>query len=126
MSIGSGWGRTEGSVEPLAAYLPAHVRDDPVVAGVKAAAEAVLGAQCQRLLLHGARTRPGADPDTPYEFVAIVAGAFERAAERQMAIALTPLENTRHVRIACALVPAAALERRTGFVWNLLSEALDI
>ncbi|MCC7273197.1 MAG: hypothetical protein IT561_11065 [Alphaproteobacteria bacterium] len=102
------------------------MRADPVIAGVKTAVQALLGAACQRLLLHGARTRPGADAEAPYDFVAIVAGAFERTTEQRLAIALRPLEDAHRVRIACVLVPVQALERRTGFVWNLLSEALDI
>ncbi len=110
----------------LAAHLPAHVRDDPVIVGIKTAVQALLGDRCQRLLLHGARTRADASAEAPYDVVAILADVSERAAEQHLAIALKPLEDAHRVCIACVLVPAQALERRTGFVWNLLSEALDI
>lgn len=107
--------------------LPERLRDDPVLALVREEVPKLYGDRLKRLVLYGSRARGDEHEESDYDVLILVTGEIDWKFEREL---LRPLDHrimrASSAHVSFKVMPDNAFCQRTGFMWNVRQEALDL
>jgi len=108
---------------------PPHLANDPVLRRAKEGLHEIYGDRLAAVVVYGSRARGDQRPDSDYDLIALI-GDFDPERDRKHElydlelelIQLEPLEIEVNIRP----MDERALERRTGFMFNVRKEGLRL
>jgi uncharacterized protein len=108
---------------------PPHLANDPVLRRAKAGLEAIYGSRLKGVVLYGSRARGDARPDSDYDLLALIEG-FDPAppwdtALHDLMMGLFQREPYE-IEVNIFPQPADALQKRTGFMFNVRKEGFRL
>jgi uncharacterized protein len=107
--------------------LPERLRTDPVLAVIREEVPKLYGYRLKRLMLYGSRARGDGHAESDYDILVLLSGDLDRKIEfeRLRSIHHRILAEFQSM-VSFRTMPEDAFCQRTGFMWNVRQEALDI
>lgn len=108
---------------------PPHLANDPVLRRAKAGLQEVYGDRLAGIVLYGSRARGDNRPDSDYDLIALIEQFdTERDRRREVYDLETELFQMEPYEIEVNIRPMdeRALEQRTGFMFNVRKEGLQL
>jgi predicted nucleotidyltransferase len=107
--------------------MAATLIDDPVLARVRKALDAIYGERLERVVLYGSRARGDAGPDSDYDVAVFLRDMDDRIAElyRLANLGTEVLDETGEFVHAMAY-PAGSYEERTPLMREIRREGVDL
>lgn len=107
--------------------LPERLRNDPVLTLIREEVPKLYGDRLKRLMLYGSRARGDEHEESDYDILVLVSGDLNWKVEFDR---LRPLDHRILLElrsiVSFRVMPEDAFCQRTGFMWNVRQEALDI
>jgi predicted nucleotidyltransferase len=107
--------------------LPERLRNDPVLALIREEVPKLYGDRLKRLMLYGSRARGDEHEESDYDILVLVSGEIDWTTEfdRHWPLDKRIMDEFRALA-SFKVMPENAFCQRTGFMWNVRQEALDI
>jgi uncharacterized protein len=107
--------------------LPQRLLNDPVLAIVREEVPKLYGERLKRLMLYGSRARGDEHAESDYDILVLVSGDIDFKSEFDLHWPLVERVTRDYgQQISLKVMAANAFVQRTGFMWNVRQEALDL